>query len=111
MKKLLMVVLAVFLTVSIAGAAEESNFPDSQRTDQFTIHQQTDNDDQVKALIGADRIPVVDNADLENPQFVGERQGAAASIELQKQTSQDARSAVSPSVPTGTVSPAAPIKP
>ena len=56
MKNILMVVLAVFLAVSIAGAAEESNLPDIQRTDQFTIHQQTDEDVQVKALIGAERI-------------------------------------------------------
>ena len=108
MKNILMVVLAVLLAASIASAAEESNLPDSQRTDQFTTYQQTDNDKQVKALIGADRIPVVDNANLNNPQFVGERQMKDADKDIpQESILQAIEKAPTPSVK----SPFAPVGP
>lgn len=113
MKKLFMVVFAMcFMSVSMVYAADESNLPDSNRTDQFTVYQQTDDDDQVKALIGADRIPVVDNAELNNPQFVGERQDVEASLKIQQHNPSGARSpsaVAGPSInPTG---PSAPVQP
>lgn len=112
MKKLFIAVLAsLFICASMVYAADESNLPDSQRTDQFTINQQTENDDQVKALIGAERIPVVDNARLENPQFVGERQGADVSIQLQKQTPSGIRSVATPTDPEASDTPSATVAP
>jgi hypothetical protein len=103
------IVVLSFIFVGISIAAEESNLPKSNRTDKFTTYQETDNDDRVKALIGAERIPIVDNAMLNDPQFVGERPGQAESLELQKQT----RSGVqSPNAPTITSSiPSTPASP
>jgi hypothetical protein len=111
MKKVILIMVVVsFLFSGIAFANDdESNLPASQRTDQFTTHQ-NDDDGRVKALIGAERIPIVDPADIRDPNFVGDR-GFVPPTTVDQDRIRGLKPPVQPAGPKSTVSPESPAAP
>ena len=67
-------ILLSFLITGIAFAEDELVV---QGTNQFTPYQSDEREPSIKALIGSEQLPIVDNADIRNPNFIGEREGIA----------------------------------
>lgn len=73
MKKIVLVAFLVlsFIITGNAFALDDNPDPTKRSTNMFI--QQDDDGPSIKALVGSDNIPLVDEADIRDPNFVGDR--------------------------------------
>lgn len=107
MKKLILAVVVLSFVMAGAAFADDEDTPKIRDTDQFTQYQDDEREPSIKALIGSDQLPIVEQG-IREPNF-GVIPDVDASKELQKQTPASVRSPSTSLIPA--IDPANPADP